>query len=92
MCVGMPGRILNVVDAEKNLATADFNGVRRIVNIALIVSEDRPASACVGDWVLVHVGFAMTRIDEAQAAETLAILRELGQAQDELEAMAGQEV
>lgn len=92
MCVGMPGRILSVVDAEKNLATADFNGVRRVVNIALVVSEDRPASTCVGDWVLVHVGFAMTRIDEAQAAATLAILRELGQAQAELEAMAGQEI
>ena len=92
MCVGIPGRILSIDDAEKNLATADFNGVRRVVSIALIVSEDRPASACIGDWVLVHVGFAMARIDEAQAAETLAMLRELGQAQDELEAMAGPEV
>ena len=91
MCVGMPGQILNVVDAERNLATADFNGVRRVVNIALIVSPERPASACIGDWVLVHVGFAMTRIDEAQAEETLAILRELGDADAELEAMVGRE-
>lgn len=90
MCVGIPGRILSIVDAAKNLATADFNGVRRVVNIALIVSETRPASACVGDWVLVHVGFAMARIDEAQAAETLAILRELGQADAEVRAVTGQ--
>src|SRR5208283_4400807 len=50
------------------------------VNIACVVSDERPASSCVGDWVLIHVGFAMSRIDEDEAAETLRILTELGEA------------
>ena len=57
------------------------------MNIACIVSEAHPVEACVGDWVLLHVGFAMSRIDEHEAAETLKILTELGEAQAELEAM-----
>jgi hydrogenase expression/formation protein HypC len=69
------------------LATADVNGVRRQVNIACIVDDDHPLESCVGDWVLIHVGFAMSRIDEAEAAETLRILTELGEAQQELDAM-----
>jgi hydrogenase expression/formation protein HypC len=51
------------------------------------VNESHPVERCVGDWVLVHVGFAMARIDEHQAAETLRILKELGEAQEQLEAM-----
>ena len=65
----------------------DVGGVRRQVNIACIVDEEHPVASCVGDWVLIHVGFAMSRIDEAEAAETLRILTELGEAQAELEAM-----
>jgi hydrogenase expression/formation protein HypC len=57
------------------------------VNLACIVDAAHPVEGCVGDWVLIHVGFAMSRIDEAQAAETLKILTELGEAQAELEAM-----
>jgi hydrogenase expression/formation protein HypC len=74
-------------DAAKMLATVDISGVRRQVNIACIVDEEHPVSSCVGDWVLVHVGFAMSRIDEAEAAETLKILTELGEARAELEAI-----
>ena len=55
--------------------------------IACIVDEEHPLEACIGDWVLIHVGFAMSRIDEAEAAETLRILTELGEAQQELDAM-----
>jgi len=69
------------------VATVDVSGVKRQVNIACIVDEEHPAESCVGNWVLVHVGFAMSRIDEAQAAETLKILTELGEAQAEIEAM-----
>ena len=54
---------------------------------ACIVDQEHPVEACVGDWVLIHVGFAMSRIDEAEAAETLNILTELGEAQKELDAM-----
>jgi hydrogenase expression/formation protein HypC len=87
MCLGIPGRIVRIDDPVRKLATVDVSGVKRQVNIACIVSEAHPVEACLGDWVLVHVGFAMSRIDEEQAAETLRILTELGEAQAELEAM-----
>ncbi|MFA5122027.1 HypC/HybG/HupF family hydrogenase formation chaperone [Zavarzinia sp.] len=87
MCLGIPGRIVAIDDAARKLATVDVNGIRRQVNIACIVDDAHPPEACVGDWVLVHVGFAMSRIDEAQAAETLHILAELGEAQNEIDAM-----
>ncbi len=87
MCLGIPGRIVSIDDARKKLATVDVSGVRRQVNIACIVNETHPVEACLGDWVLVHVGFAMSRIDEAEAAQTLQILTELGEAQAEMEAM-----
>ena len=87
MCLGIPGRIVEIDDAASKLATVDVGGVRRQVNIACIVDDEHPVESCVGDWVLVHVGFAMSRIDEAEAAETLRILTELGEAQAEIEAM-----
>ena len=67
----------------------DGRGRRRApqVNIICIVDDAHPPEACVGDWVLLHVGFAMSRIDEAEAAETLRVLTELGEAQAELDAM-----
>ena len=87
MCLGIPGRIVKIDDASKMLATADVSGVRRQINIACIIDDENPLESCVGDWVLIHVGFAMSRIDEAEAAETLRILTELGEAQQELDAM-----
>ena len=87
MCLGIPGRIVMIDDAARMLATVDISGVRRQVNIACIIDEEHPVSSCVGDWVLVHVGFAMSRIDEAEAAETLKIITELGEARAELEAI-----
>jgi hydrogenase expression/formation protein HypC len=87
MCLGIPGQIIKIDDLAKKLATVDVSGVKRQVNIACIVNEEHPVASCVGDWVLIHVGFAMSRIDEAEAAETLKILTELGEAQAELEAM-----
>jgi hydrogenase assembly chaperone HypC/HupF len=87
MCLGIPGRIEKIDDVARKLATVDVGGVKRQVNIACIVSDEYPVSSCVGDWVLIDVGFAMSRIDEAVAAETLRILTELGEAQAELEAM-----
>lgn len=87
MCLGIPGRIVKIDNATLKLATVDVAGVRRQVNIACIVDEEHPVETCVGDWVLVHVGFAMSRINEEQAAETLKILTELGEAQAEIRAM-----
>jgi hydrogenase expression/formation protein HypC len=87
MCLGIPGRIVKIDDVGKKLATVDVGGVTRQINIACVVSDEHPVLSCVGDWVLIHVGFAMSRINEAEAAETLKILTELGEAQAELEAM-----
>ena len=87
MCLGIPGRIVTIDDARKKLATVDVSGIKRQVNIACIVNEEHPVESCVGDWVLVHVGFAMSRIDEHEAALTLQVLVELGEAQAEIEAM-----
>ena len=71
MCLGIPGRIVRLDDAANALATVDVCGVRRQINIDCIIDDAHPFEACLGDWVLVHVGFAMSRIDEAEAAETL---------------------
>jgi hydrogenase expression/formation protein HypC len=87
MCLGIPGRIVTIDNVERKLATVDVGGMKRQINIACIVDDAHPVEACVGDWVLVHVGFAMSRIDERQANETLKILAELGEAQAEIEAM-----
>jgi hydrogenase expression/formation protein HypC len=87
MCLGIPGRIVRIEDPSRKLATVDVGGVTRRINVACIVDEAHPLEACVGEWVLVHVGFAMARIDERQAQETLRILQELGEAQAEIEAM-----
>ncbi len=87
MCLGIPGQIIEITDASQLMAKVDVSGIQRAVNIACIVSEDHPAEACVGDWVLVHVGFAMSRIDEDEAQKTLEILTELGEMQEEMEAM-----
>lgn len=87
MCLGIPGQIIRIDDAAKKLATADVAGVRRQVNIVCIVDETHPVDSCVGDWVLIHVGFAMSRISEQQAAETLDLLRAIGDAQAEVQAM-----
>ena len=87
MCLGIPGQIVEVTDAENYLALVNVGGVRRVINIAFVVNDDRPVSACVGDWVLVHVGFAMSRLDEEEAARTLALLHELGAAQAEFDEM-----
>jgi hydrogenase expression/formation protein HypC len=87
MCLGIPGKIVEITDPDKLMARVDVSGIQRQVNIACIVSDDHPAQACIGDWVLVHVGFAMSRIDEEEAHKTLAILAELGEVQQELDAM-----
>ncbi len=87
MCLGIPGQIVEITDAEKKLALVDVSGVKRQVNLACIVNEEHNVASCVGDWVLVHVGFAMSRIDEAEAQKTLDLLIELGEAQAEIESM-----
>jgi hydrogenase expression/formation protein HypC len=83
MCLAIPGQIVEL-GSEPHLATVEVSAVRRKVNIDLL--SDKPLS--VGDWVLIHVGFAMSRISGEQADEQLRLLRMLGediQAMEELE-------
>jgi hydrogenase expression/formation protein HypC len=77
MCLGIPAQIVEIVDSEGWLAKAEISGVRRAVSIALC------PEAGVGDWVLVHVGFALERIDEQQARETIELLEQMGEAYEQ---------
>ena len=86
MCLGIPGRIVEISDPGRRLAQVEISGVRREVNVACIAGEG-PLERLVGAWALIHVGFAMSLIDEAEAGRTLEILHLLGEAQAEIEAM-----
>ncbi|PWE30365.1 hydrogenase formation protein HypC [Pararhodobacter marinus] len=86
MCLGIPGQIVAITDPARQMAMADVSGVRREVSLAPVA--DRPLEALVGEWVLIHVGFAMAVIDAQEAADTLEALRGLGEAQETLDAMA----
>lgn len=81
MCLAIPGKIVEIVDAENHIAKVDVSGVKRNVNIAMLDSED----ARIGDYVLIHVGFAISKIDEREAEETLRLLREIGQYETEVD-------
>jgi len=85
MCLGIPGQIVEVGDREGGLATVDVSGVRRSVSVALVDEPDAPIEE--GEWVLIHVGFALARIDEVQARETLDLLRQGAELQRELDEM-----
>ena len=86
MCLGIPGRIVAITDEARQMALAEISGVRREVNVACIA--EGPLSDLVGEWALIHVGFAMSRIDPDEAERTLQALRDLGEAQEALQAMA----
>ncbi len=86
MCLGIPGQIVDVTDPERMMAMAEVSGVRREINVAPIA--DGPLPSLVGKWALIHVGFAMSVIDEEEAAKTLEALKGLGEAQETLDAMA----
>jgi hydrogenase expression/formation protein HypC len=89
MCLGIPGLIVEITDAANCLAKVDVSGVRRTISVRLL-ADDMPEPE---DWVLVHVGFAMAKIDEKEALLTLAAVQQLGEAYtDELEAFKGSPV
>jgi len=89
MCLGIPGEIIEITPDRPDLAVVDVVGVRRTINIGLLTEDE----AKPGAWVLVHVGFAMSRIDELEAAATLELLAGLGQAYtDELDALARSDI
>lgn len=78
MCLGIPGRIVEVThDAGLPMGVVDFGGVRREVCLAYVADEVR-----VGDYAIVHVGFAISRVDEEEARRTYEILREMGELEE----------
>ena len=84
MCLAIPGQIVEWVDEELNIAKAQVANVRRNVNVGLLAETDD--SVKIGDWVLIHVGFAMSKIDEEEARSTREFLEQLGDPyRDELE-------
>lgn len=81
MCLGIPGRVVELVDGfADQLALVDVEGAQRRINIGML--EEAPAP---GDWIIIHMGFAMELIDEAKAAEAISGLEMMGQARDETE-------
>jgi hydrogenase expression/formation protein HypC len=77
MCLGIPGQVVEIRDPVSHVGVVDVEGVRREISLSLL-SDTSGCDVTVGDWVLVHVGFAMAQIDEQEAAQTLAALRALG--------------
>jgi hydrogenase expression/formation protein HypC len=79
MCLAIPGRVVEIVDEAGGIAKVEVGGVRRNVNVALL------DAVRVGDYVLIHVGFALSKVDEHEATNTLRLLEELGAYQDEFD-------
>lgn len=89
MCLGVPGRVTEFVDAARHLAKVEVSGVRRTINVGLVL----PDGLEIGDWVLIHVGFALSKIDEAEAARTLEYLTGLGNLfEDELDQIKSSQI
>jgi len=76
MCLAIPGQIIEVVDEEHRIASVDVAGVRRNVNIGLLDVEGTGVGP--GDWVLIHVGFAISQVDEQEARATRSLLERMG--------------
>lgn len=83
MCLGIPGQLVELSADNDQLARVDIAGVRRMINIGLLEDETLEP----GDWVLIHVGFAMSKIDEAEAEQALASLMLMGSGLDDEMAM-----
>ncbi len=89
MCLGIPGEVIERLADQPDLAKVNVSGVKRVINIGLL-GDDPPEP---GEWVLIHVGFALSRIDEKEAAAALEFLEGIGQAYaDELAALAESQV
>jgi hydrogenase expression/formation protein HypC len=82
MCLAIPGQVVELVDEDNRLAKVEVGGVRRNVNVGLL-DEDGGIGARPGDWVLIHVGFALSKVDEGEAQATLALLQQMGEAYEQ---------
>ena len=85
MCLAIPGKIVELLEDDRSLAVVDVLGVRRKVDLGLL-QDDLPVT---GDWVLIHVGFAMSKISEADALDQLNMLTELGESEAAMEEVQG---
>ena len=85
MCLAIPGKIVELFPEERNLALVEVAGVRRRVDLGLL-EEDKPVK---GDWVLIHVGFAMSKISEQDALDQMNTLAMLGEAEAAMQEMRG---
>jgi hydrogenase expression/formation protein HypC len=81
MCLGIPGRIVEIIDEGLTLAKAEVSGVRRNINIGLVHHEEEQVE--IGDWVLIHVGFAMSKLNETEAQSQLQALEDIGEAYEQ---------
>jgi hydrogenase expression/formation protein HypC len=77
MCLAIPGQVVEIVDPANQIAKVDVVGVRRNVNVSLLEDDDGDG-ARPGDWVLIHVGFALSKVDEEEALATLRLLEQMG--------------
>ena len=106
MCLGIPGRVVEMTEPDNYLAKVDVNGIKRVISVRLLAdtgsagprgddppSTPREIGVGPGDWVLVHVGFAMAKIDEHEAAQTLEAVKKMGQTyKDEIDAFSGSQL
>jgi hydrogenase expression/formation protein HypC len=89
VCLGIPGEVVEILEDKVDLAMVDVCGVKRAINIGLLA--DDPAEP--GDWILIHVGFALSKIDEAEAQAALSFLEGLGKSyNDELAALQSSKI
>lgn len=84
MCIGIPGKVVALDVNQPQQAWVDVCGVQRAVNIALVCQDGEAPEALIGCWVLVHVGFAMSRLDEQEAQETLSALQAMGEVENDV--------
>ena len=88
MCLAIPGQVIEFVDEANRLAKVDVAGVRRTVNVGLLDADD-DGGAQPGDWVLIHVGFAMSKISEQDAIEQMQLLTMLGEGEAAMDEVRG---
>jgi len=89
MCLGIPGEVIEILADRTDLARVDVSGVKRAINIGLLSEE----TVEPGDWVLIHVGFALSKIDEQEAKAAMEFLESIGKAyEDEIAALRNSEI
>ncbi|MGB2130275.1 MAG: HypC/HybG/HupF family hydrogenase formation chaperone [Marinobacterium sp.] len=89
MCLGVPGQVVELVDAAAGMAWVEISGVRRCVSLACLLSDGCSVESLLGQWVLVHVGFAMSLVDADEAERTLGLIRELERLAEDDDAIRG---